>query len=403
MTDTKRYDFHLAVILMGKENNIPYFSYLLIGREFEKLGCKVTYIVAPEKVSDEDITRIQEDRSIDAILSHNFFLQRTSRRIFEKRLDCIFIDWLDTVYNKPDFYYTVTPFKMLVITADRQLMQYTEQVVRVKKPEFLKLIALSPYAFVDSPGAGQAIPDRKYDVLFFGRLGFEKDNFSEFNGLEKRFVNHFKKRAFLPGRRQMHEIVWSVFRWFRLLGLYKKSYVSRDFAYYCWKLSHTVRTQRRLFIMDEIFSVQGKRKLIISDQVERISRLDKLDKDCEVLSFQPWFGILDSLKNSKVVVNILPFHIHSVHERILTSMSLGCVVFSDRNPMLEELFVDGKEIIYFDYRKGELKSKLEYYLGRPELLQEIASNALFKVNKVGTAAVRAKVILEELEKIKAEK
>jgi hypothetical protein len=389
--------YHIGIILIGKKDGILPYCYKQMGEEFEKLGCKVTYFEAEDQLSDLDIERICNDPSLDALLDHNLFLHKTSKNFFRKSPDLFLIEWMDIIYNKLELYYSVPPVKTLFLLAERGLFSYTQEVVSKNNSEKAMIFHLPVAAFTREPFSAGDIEKRRYDVLYFGRLGFDKDNFDEFNRLERKLVPYFQRRTFIPGKKQMHEFVQPVMKWFRFLGLYKRGLIDPVFANYVWKLSHTIRTRRRLFTLDELFSLAGTRQLIITDDNNKVIPSDTRAR-IDSLSFQPWEKILHCISDSKVIVNNLPFHTYGMHERILCAMAQGCVVFSDRNELLEEKFKDGTDIVYFDYKKGDLRDKLDFYLSRPEELRNIAVNAHEKVMKTELPYNRAVSIIAFLDK-----
>lgn len=388
---------HIVILLSGKREQLPWLSYIYVGREFEKLGCKVTWLEVPDKIPADKMEWLQRDTSIDAILSHNFFFHRKSEVPPSGKQHAILIEWVDTIYNKIKEFSAVDPEKTMILLADGSQVDFALEVR--KRDDFRNVFFLSPSAFSENPVLNADPANKKYDVLFFGRLGFEKHDFSEFSFIQRSLVGHYERKAFLPGRQQMHEIVGPFFEKLRKFGLYKHSLISNDFAQYCWKLAHKVRTNRRLFILDELLALGGTKQLVITDFHDRVPA-GKAKAEIEVLPFQTWPGIQDFMRDSKIVVNIMPFHIRALHERLMTAMVLGCVVFADRTPLLEELFTDGKDIVFFDYRKGDLGEKIRHYLAHPEKLKTIAENAARKMHEGQMPVHRAKSILQFLEKVR---
>lgn len=390
MSETKP---HIVILLSGKREQLPWLSYIYVGKELERLGCRITYLEVPDGIPADKMEWLQRDPSIDAVLSHNFYFQRKAAVPPSGKRHAMVIEWVDTIYNKISEFLAVDPKKTMLLLADGSQVDFA---LKVKEHEGFKYVFfLSPSAFCAVPEVNTGVEKKKYDILFFGRLGFEKHDFSSFSFLQRRLAGYFERKAFQPGKLQMHEIVSPVFSRLQKAGLYKHSLFSKDFAGYCWALAHKVRTDRRLFILKELFPLKGTRQLVITDHHDRLPS-GSIQADIEVLPFQTWPGIQDFMRDSKIVVSIMPFHLYAVHERLLTAMTLGCVVFSDRTPLLEELFRDGEDIVFFDYRKGDLGEKIHHYLAHPEKLRKIAENAARKMMEGHQPSHRAKAILRLL-------
>lgn len=69
---------------------------------------------------------------------------------------------------------------------------------------------------------------------------------------------------------------------------------------------------------------------------------------------------------------------YAVRPRILTMMGAGTLVFIDRHPEIERLFVDGKDVVMWS-DLDELCSRVTHYLASPGELREIADNGRRKV------------------------
>ena len=101
----------------------------------------------------------------------------------------------------------------------------------------------------------------------------------------------------------------------------------------------------------------------------------------------------EKMRNSKIVLNVLPNFIRGGHERIFTTMLNGAVSLTDKNLFLNEVFEDKKDILLYSFgqRLGDL---LENLLNNEERLQAIADNGRKKVLEKHTWLTRAEKILE---------
>lgn len=85
---------------------------------------------------------------------------------------------------------------------------------------------------------------------------------------------------------------------------------------------------------------------------------------------------IKTIADSKIVLNVLPTFKCGTHERIFTSMMNGSVCVADKNKLLEELFTDGEEIIFYDMKcLDELPVKIKEILSNQEKAEKMVRQA----------------------------
>ncbi|MDH5573116.1 MAG: glycosyltransferase, partial [Gammaproteobacteria bacterium] len=167
------------------------------------------------------------------------------------------------------------------------------------------------------------------------------------------------------------------------LKMYGGEFISDHFLEYCWRVTHCVRAARRGHVLKELGSISSKYKMLfVTDSPESLRKKIKKE-NISLLPFQPWGKVVGFFKQAKLVINVQPYHIHGPHERLYSAMACGCVGVTDRNPFLEKHFTHGKDIIFYDFKKGDLREKIEFFLQKPDLLREISKRGQDKVLKHG--------------------
>lgn len=107
--------------------------------------------------------------------------------------------------------------------------------------------------------------------------------------------------------------------------------------------------------------------------------------------------VLETMCNSKIVLNPLPLFTNGSHERVFTSMLCGAVCVSEKNIYLEKEFTDNENIAFFSMNNlNHLPGTIDTLLSNPDKAQQIAANGLTLATKQHTWANRAEAILNIL-------
>ena len=95
-----------------------------------------------------------------------------------------------------------------------------------------------------------------------------------------------------------------------------------------------------------------------------------------------YLDVLKVISNSKVVLNVSPFFIEGIHDRVSNAMLNGAVSLSDRSKYLIDNFKDKREILYYSWNKLDSSIRnIKKYLLDDDKLQEIADNAYIKAKE----------------------
>ncbi|SFG12773.1 Glycosyl transferases group 1 [Lachnospiraceae bacterium C7] len=81
------------------------------------------------------------------------------------------------------------------------------------------------------------------------------------------------------------------------------------------------------------------------------------------------------IQDTKISLNIMPLVKNGFHERVLTAMLQKAVPLTDHSEMLDETFVDGENIAFYDIRKiGQIPKVVNDLLDEPAKMQRIADS-----------------------------
>lgn len=101
------------------------------------------------------------------------------------------------------------------------------------------------------------------------------------------------------------------------------------------------------------------------------------------------------LRRSKIVLNNTPSLPDGSHERIFEGMKNGALVFSDRGVFIEECFIGGQDMMFYDLSSGAdaVKQKVNFYLEHDDIRDYIAKNGMAKTLEYHTWLSRAQIIM----------
>jgi len=81
-----------------------------------------------------------------------------------------------------------------------------------------------------------------------------------------------------------------------------------------------------------------------------------------------------TLAKTKICLCPTP-HYRGFHERVISAMYANCLVLTTPNQVLEQEFVHGQSIVFFQDLERDLIQTLEYYNQKPQEIEEICSRA----------------------------
>jgi len=111
------------------------------------------------------------------------------------------------------------------------------------------------------------------------------------------------------------------------------------------------------------------------------------------MPFQKMMG--EMLGQSQIVLNILPNYVEGSHERLLTGMLTGALGLTDANVFSQKHFVQGEDILSFDWNHlEELPDMLMDVMDKPLKLEEIAMSGQEKVRQGHTWKHRLELIIK---------
>ena len=119
------------------------------------------------------------------------------------------------------------------------------------------------------------------------------------------------------------------------------------------------------------------------------------------MNYDQWVKIFSACKIN-IVIHYQDSHVpcHQASPKLFEAMACGSFVLSDKQKDAEALFQDKKHLVFFN-NEQDLRSKIQYYLERPEERQRIADAGCMEVTTHHTYQHRLKYILDMLTKGKA--
>lgn len=256
------------------------------------------------------------------------------------------------------------PKRLTVLAVDRNYAAYARKTYPVDA------------VFFPPGGICVAFEEREriYDVTFIGsyfdNFSFVMERFSEFDRRHRFLANRFwlimKKLPALPAEKALSlalehyhiELPWDefaeLFHMFRDLVVYMATY-------YRMKV---LKTLVDAGIPVHVFGTSWKSCPLRSNPNFIWHNEDLSTEECLAV----W-------QRSKIALNTMSWHKDGITERILNSMLQKAVVVTERNPYMEEVFCDGKDVLLYDLDKLDaLPDIIHQALSDSNRLSDIAEN-----------------------------
>ncbi len=419
------------LILSPLDNTSPQYGLQIIGRNFNILGFDVVVLNVDNRDIKYRIFDIFDKKTILFCLSHNLrgwdiaFDSDNSKEFFYDYFDKWFVNIIDTPLNKVKRI-KESGRKKLILSTDKSDIQIYKAICGhdVCVTHINNNSVFDHHELDGSDRVIKKMEERTVDVLFIGRLtsdraakrGYSADpkmenvQYSKPLFLEKAWasfvkgtlINKLKIRAkqcikkcspryvrqtilqtFLFDRivrialttndRTIYEIAWDEIQKSHLLTklfFHNQYQYDAEFLYWTWLIGHLVRTERRMRVFEEIVALPSHIKVrIVTNEPDAIEK--RFGPNVECFPFQPWPEVTKMMANAKIVINT-QFHVYASHERVSAAMANGAVIVSNENPYLCKRFTDNHDILFYDFRKGNLRKKLEEGLSDLNRLGNIA-------------------------------
>lgn len=256
------------------------------------------------------------------------------------------------------------PKRLTVLAVDRNYAAYAQKTYPVDA------------IFFPPGGICTAFKEREriYDVTFIGsyfdNFSFVLERFFEFDRMQRFLANRFwlimKKSPSLSAETALSlalehyqiKLPWTefaeLFHMFRDLVVYMATY-------YRMKV---LKTLIDAGIPVHVFGTSWKSCPLRSNPNFIWHNEDLSTEEC-----------LSVWQCSKIALNTMAWHKDGITERILNSMLQKAVVVTERNPYMEKIFCDGKDVLLYDLNKlNALPAIIRQALSDPKRLSNIAQN-----------------------------
>lgn len=385
------------VMLSGIPGTSPVFSFRCLACGFEALGYKVVSVDIADNGITEKIANVVAEEDVLFFLAHNLrgWDIRCEMNGKEGFFDKWFVALVDTPLNKIETL-KKPGFKKILFFSDKSFLPLVEEV---SPPN--TVCSHLPACVIDDHPVGEErrvkdVSERDIDVLWVGRVGANTSFMDQIkNSWKRAVIRKVVRAAMFNTDKQIYDIIAEVLKenfLLRLHPFFRNPYSSK-FLYFSWGVSNLVRAKRRMMVLEELASLPTKTKMVVvSNDPESIRGLFK--SNAELLPFQEWPRVVELMGNAKIVINVQPFHVYGSHERLITAMAHGAVVATDKNPYLEERFIGGRDVLFYEFTKGHLRKRLIDYLGGDvDRLRSVAQKGAEKVIKHDLAIHRAQDII----------
>jgi len=234
--------------------------------------------------------------------------------------------------------------------------------------------------------------ERSYSVVFMGSYGdiaTEEQEINEFPELAKTIAWNVINQHRANRHKPLEMLFQKEFEKYQL-DISKEEF--RNLLYQMAIVDKYIRLQNRKSIIDTL-TQNGVHVDVFGANWETYS-CDSPDL-IHIHGQVSYSTILETMCDTKIVLNALPLFMNGSHERVFTSMLCGAVCLTERNEYLEGLFHDGAELRFFDMDDlGKLPCIIEEILSDSEKAEQIALTGQRKAREHHTWMHRAEDIIK---------
>lgn len=139
---------------------------------------------------------------------------------------------------------------------------------------------------------------------------------------------------------------------------------------------------------------------LAEDEPTMLLGWDHYLSDCKNVTVHPPVSFqegLEILKQSKIVLNSMPFFKHGTHERVFSALACGAVPITTNTPFWKENFAEGKELLL--YRNNQLQEVdvvIQEILANEPLRAAIAEQGALNVEENHTWDQRVELIQQTI-------
>lgn len=293
------------------------------------------------------------------------------------------IEWYmaDKTANKPlfwaflvdhPFYHHLRLLKIkgnvIVSCIDRKHVEYIDRYYKN-----IKWVCFMPHGGII--GKSHYIPyeNRKYNVVMMGGLGKITETLVSINELKNR-IGEVVDPVLHQVEKDMNLDLESVLEdQLRKNGVAITDQEFSAFMHGLYPIDIMRRYIKRRDLIDAITSA-GIEVDIWGNGWEKVA-----EKNDKIRLHEPVaYDMINSIMaDAKIVLNDMPLFHDGSHERVFAPMQCGAVCLSDKSIFIEELFVDKRDIVFYDSQKlEEVPCLIDYLLNNQKEAKLIAENGM---------------------------
>lgn len=371
----------ISIVLPKVKGAAAFVGMKEIGNGLIDLGISVQYIWIYE-IDNEEII-------YDILLTHNLLgIDYIQSNFPSKKIVSI----IDTPLNKFKRFKAIKN-KCLILFCDTKFKTLVQELTddNVSFGEW-KSYNNAPYK-----GETTKLSERVYDIIFVGRID-KNENYSEGLSFKYRLLlKKLSKKFRYAGDKQIHELVRSY-----LGGSYLKKIIYRELlgnSEFSWgfyyKLSNSIRSKKREKVLIDLMGIKNLSILLCTDKYTVYKYSHKMNSNMKVEIMLPWAQVVEKMANSKICINIHPFHVDNTHERVCVAQSAGAIVISDPSTYLTKELEENKTGFIVSL-EDDLEKQISSVLNN-KYLDEIQTTALKRVQSHHSKKSRVQLLLNQLE------
>ncbi len=379
----------IIVVFAGSSYNATRQFAFDLGKAFEKLGYRIKYIDLLIPADHVKLKQLISEEDVLFILGMNGHgIEILDEYIYTNKLDNLFFCYLvdHPMYHSRRINLNKDSQNLIVSCVDQTHLDFLNQYYKGKYSK----VFIPHGSSISSPEKFKAksIKERSIDILFAG-------SYTDIDECRKKWLDDPDYKIILDEIMETSLYQHTV----PTITIAQEAFQRRgiEFSY-----SDNKRLRNLLVYVD--YYIRGRRRIEVLQSLMKLplrlyneawrlvfkGDMIKIHPSIDYLRFQ------EKMKNSKIVLNVLPNLINGGHDRVFTSMLAGAVSLSDRNIFLESHFKHEESILLYSMNERNLSDKVEGYLRDEERLESIAMKGKDIASKEHTWIARAKQIIKAI-------
>lgn len=376
------------IIFQSKTDSLNTFAHL-IADGLQQMGGRS---VLTADMQDEERARREVYAFAKPGNTVALFFNHTGLNLLTEDRDTIWnvldIDCYDFIVDHPMYYHPALIFPVRRLTF-LCVDQYHQEFIQRFYPNVRSIFF--PHAGIKADGPFIPFEQRSMNILFTGAYLIDHSVAFHTQGLSEGLAQIWRECFALLKTHTHFTLEQVIETCLRKKGIQLPEDDLRDTV----RLFRDMDGMIRSYMRARIVKILADNDIKLHVYGEGWEHLDCKQENLTVHARVPFDETIPLMADAKIVLNIMPWFKSGVHDRVFSAMLNQSVCLTDSSEYMDQFLLDGKNALLFSLDNLEaLPDKLRYYMQRPDLLKEIASQGYLYAKNTQTWQSRARLLTE---------